>query len=121
MHFYPTKKELDLPSGLVESTDAQGRQDGVVADEQQTFAGLGILVTDTAKGLGVLPRKSSSVCIFTAALVVRNGAHGNSDSDKSIVVESRAYAVLARSTPNGSLIYSLRAMPIRRWAKSAYI
>src|SRR5450631_2143787 len=51
--------------------------------------------------LGILPRKSSSVCIFTAALVVRNGAHGNSDSDKSIVVESRAYAVLARSTAKG--------------------
>src|ERR1019366_543178 len=59
--------------------------------------------------LGILPRKSSSVCIFTAALVVRNGAHGKSDSDKSIVVESRAYAVLARWRPKGSLVYSLRA------------
>jgi len=37
-----------------------------------------------------------------AALVVRNGAHGNSDKDKSMVVESSAYAVFVRSTPNGS-------------------
>jgi len=68
---------------------------------------------------GILPRRSSSVCSFTAALVVRNGAHGNSDRDRSRVVESRAQAVLVGSTPNGSSAYSVRAMPIRRWAKSA--
>jgi len=30
--------------------------------------------------------------MFTAALVARSGARGNSESDKPIVVESRAYA-----------------------------
>ena len=40
--------------------------------------------------LGILPRRSSSVCSLTAALVERNGAHGNSDKDKSIVVASKA-------------------------------
>lgn len=52
------------------------------------------------------------MCILTAALVVRNGAQGNSDRDRdrdrSIVVESRTYAVLLRSAPNGSLTFSLR-------------
>lgn len=56
---------------------------------------------------------------MTAALVVQNGAQEDSESDKSIVVESRAYVVLLRSALNGSLTYSLRAMPIRGWAKSA--
>ena len=40
--------------------------------------------------LGMLPRRSSRVCIFTAALVERKCAHGNSDRHKSIVVESSA-------------------------------
>ena len=40
--------------------------------------------------VGILPRKSSSVCSFTAALVERNGAHGNSVKHRSMVVESRA-------------------------------
>ena len=30
----------------------------------------------------MLPRKSSSVCIFTAALVVRKCAHGKTDRHK---------------------------------------
>ena len=40
--------------------------------------------------LGIAPRRSSSVCSFTAALVLRNLAHGNSDRHKSMVVASRA-------------------------------
>lgn len=40
--------------------------------------------------VGMLPRRSSSVCILTAALVVRNGAQGNTDRHRSIVVESSA-------------------------------
>ena len=40
--------------------------------------------------LGILPRKSSNVCIFTAALVDRKCAHGNKDRHKSMVVESNA-------------------------------
>src|SRR5450631_3112063 len=54
--------------------------------------------------LGKLARRSSNVCILTAALVIRNGAHANSDRHKSIVVECRAYAVGFRSTLKGSLI-----------------
>ena len=37
--------------------------------------------------LGILPRKSSSVCIFTGVFVVRKLAYGNSDKHNSIVVE----------------------------------
>ena len=40
--------------------------------------------------LGMLPRRSISVCSLIAALVERNGAHGNSVKHKSIVVESSA-------------------------------
>jgi hypothetical protein len=39
---------------------------------------------------GIEPRKSRSVCSFIAALVLRNGAQGNSDRHKSMVVESSA-------------------------------
>jgi len=40
--------------------------------------------------LGMLPRRSSSVCIFTADLVERKRAQGNTDMHKSMVVESNA-------------------------------
>ena len=40
--------------------------------------------------VGMLPRRSNSVCIFTAALRRRNLAHGNSERHRSMVVESRA-------------------------------
>ena len=40
--------------------------------------------------IGMLPRRSSSVCIFTAALVVRKCAHGKTDRHRAMVVESRA-------------------------------
>ena len=40
--------------------------------------------------LGMDPRKSSNVCNFTAALVVRKLAQGKTDRHRSIVVESRA-------------------------------
>jgi hypothetical protein len=48
MHFDPAKEPLDLPSGLVQRTDAQGGERHVAADEQQALAGVGILVTDAA-------------------------------------------------------------------------
>ena len=38
--------------------------------------------------VGIAPRRSSSVCSLTAALVERNGAHGNIDRHRSMVVES---------------------------------
>jgi hypothetical protein len=40
--------------------------------------------------LGMLPRKSNSVCILTAALVVRKWAHGKTARQRSMVVESSA-------------------------------
>src|SRR2546423_7459541 len=40
--------------------------------------------------LGMLPRKSSRVCIFTAALVERKCAQGKTDRHRSMVVESSA-------------------------------
>jgi len=40
--------------------------------------------------LGMLPRRSSNVCIFTAALFERKCAHGNIDRHRSMVVESSA-------------------------------
>src|ERR1700722_19944937 len=45
----------------------------------------------TRMNVGMLPCKSSRVCILTAALRCRNFAHGNSDRHRSMVVESRAY------------------------------
>jgi hypothetical protein len=60
-----------------------------------------LAVGDVDEG-GDRPRRSSSVCNFTAALVERNGAHGNIDRHRSMVVASRAYTVLASSTPKSS-------------------
>ena len=50
----------------------------------------------------MLPRRSSSVCSFTALLRRRNFPHGKSDRPKSMFVESRAYTVSDSSTPKGS-------------------
>jgi len=41
--------------------------------------------------VGILPCRSRSVCIFTAALYFRNLAQGNSDRHRSMVLESKAY------------------------------
>src|ERR1022692_3531537 len=76
-----------------------------------------ILPLETWIKLGIGPRRSSSVCILTAALVERKFAHGNSERHKSIVVLSRAYTVLTRSIPISSAIYSLRARLIRAAAR----
>jgi hypothetical protein len=40
--------------------------------------------------VGILPRRSNKVCILTAALCLRNFAHGNRARHKSMVVESNA-------------------------------
>lgn len=57
-----------------------------------------ILPSETWMKLGMLPRRSSEVCIFTADFVVRKLAHGNIDMHRSIVVESTAYTELLRCT-----------------------
>src|SRR5215471_12791174 len=69
--------------------------------------------------VGILPCRSSRVCIFTAALCLRNFAHGNNDRHRSMVVESRAYRLWSNSTAIGSQAYNGRAIPIRTCAKSA--
>jgi len=51
---------------------------------------------------GILPRRSISVCSLIAALARRKCAQGNSDRHRSIVVESKAYAVCLSVTPIGS-------------------
>src|SRR4030042_1056984 len=53
------------------------------------------LPSETWMKLGMLPRRSSSVCIFTAALVVRKCAQGTTDRHRSMVVE---LGVLGRQT-----------------------
>ena len=53
--------------------------------------------------VGMLPCRSSSVCILTAALCLRNLAHGNSDRHRSIVVESNAYRLCVEIHANGIL------------------
>ena len=62
--------------------------------------------------LGMEPRKSSRVCILTAALVVRKVAQGNIDRHKSIVVESSAYAVSCNSVANSSSAYRARVQDV---------
>ena len=76
----------------------------------------------------MLPRRSSSVCIFTAALVVRKCAHGKTDRHRAMVVESRARywsgptpgrrtaSSAAGPTPHG---YASRAFRWHRPASSA--
>jgi len=56
MHSDSAKKELDLPPGPVQGTDAHGRQGGAVVDEQQSLAGFWILVTDAKQRLWVILR-----------------------------------------------------------------
>ena len=141
------EKRFHLPTALVERADGERWQGGLIGQEHQRLAGVGIfeadatqmigvvasgviaiegdgLIADDARGpirrcrrdtvgvqvrlgagdeeaacsvpsemwmtLGIAPRRSSRVCIFTAALVERNGAHANSDRHRSMVVESRA-------------------------------
>src|ERR1039457_1487832 len=50
--------------------------------------------------LFALPRNTQ--CIFTAPLWRRNFAQGNSDRQRSMVVESNAYRLWSRPTPMGS-------------------
>src|ERR1035437_5432566 len=48
--------------------------------------------------LGMLPRTSSKVCIFTAALLRSWGAHGNSARHRSIMVEYTVSSTVAVGT-----------------------
>src|SRR3972149_4058236 len=53
------------------------------------------LPVDTWIKVGMDPRRSSNVCILTAALVFRKVAQGKIDRDRSIVVESKGYRDLS--------------------------
>jgi hypothetical protein len=60
--------------------------------------------------VGIGPRRSSNVCSLIAAFLARKRAHGNTDKQRSMVVESKANTVLSRSNPSDSLAYIGRAM-----------
>lgn len=57
---------------------------------------------DISIHVGIFPRQSMKVCMFTAAFVRRKGAHGKTERHISMVVESSASTVLLRSTWNVS-------------------
>ena len=63
---------------------------GLGDDQIEGYTASPILPCETWIKLGIGPRRSSSVCIFTAALVERKSAHGNRDRHRSIVVLSSA-------------------------------
>src|SRR5205823_2427053 len=120
----PLEEQLDLPSAPVQGANDQRRQRKLVAQEHQVLAAFGVAIADAAQVAGVVldgieaiegdgliadesrvgidRRRSSSVCSFTAALAERNGAHGNIDRHRSMVVASSEYTVLASSTPKSS-------------------
>src|ERR1039457_3255757 len=66
---------------------------------------------------GILPRRSSNVWSFTAALVDRHGVQGNTDRHKSMVVESNAETGASSSRTAFALDNVLRAITLRkpRW------
>src|SRR3546814_5033147 len=68
------------------------------------------------------PRISSRVCSLMPPCPAWTArAHGNTDRHRSMVLESSAYTVWAKSTPSGSSAYRRRAVPIKVCAKSAWI
>src|ERR1039458_8347968 len=74
--------------------------------------------SETSMKVGIGPRRSSKVCILMAPFRDRNRAQGNTDKQRSMVVESKAYTVLSRSKPSDSLEYMGRAVWMSTWAKS---
>jgi len=50
----PLEEQLDLPAALVQRGDRQGRQAGVVGQEHQRLARLGVLEADAPQMLGVV-------------------------------------------------------------------
>src|SRR5438132_1218756 len=54
----------------------------------------------TRMKVGMLPCRSSKVCILTAALRRRNFAHGNSDRHRSMVVEFQSIQTLIQIDAN---------------------
>jgi hypothetical protein len=58
------------------------------------------------------------VCIFKAALAVRKCGHGNTLSERSIVIVSSVSTVFARLAPKSPFPSTLRAVWIKTLAKS---
>src|SRR5208283_3421957 len=52
-----------------------------------------ILPSEMWMKVGIAPRRSSSVCNFTAALVERNGAHGNIEAEIDSRVIERIHGI----------------------------
>ena len=50
----PFEEQLHLPAAFVQRCDGQGRQTGVVGQEDQSLFGLGIFESDTAQVLGIV-------------------------------------------------------------------
>jgi len=53
--FDPLEEQLDLPARLVERTDGACRQDELVGEKDERLGGFGILETDAAQMIGVMP------------------------------------------------------------------
>src|SRR5450756_3026379 len=69
--------------------------------------------------VGILPRRSRSVWILIAPLRFLNAAQGKRDRQRSMVVESRAYAACWSSMPKESWVYSFRALPCLLYTSDA--
>ena len=67
-----------------------GLNAGVAGGWLGSGPGGGRLPSEMWMKLRMLPRKSGSVCIFTAALVRRKCAQGKTDKHRAMVVVSRA-------------------------------
>ncbi len=75
---------------------------------------------EASMNVGMLPRRSSKACNFTAASARWKRARGKTDRPGSMVVKSSAQAVLSRSIPKSPSACLSRAVRITHWAKSAW-
>src|SRR5580692_5269577 len=78
-------KSLEINITAIHDVDGAG-----LGCDQIEGQGITHLPSEIWIKLGIGPRRSSSVCILTAAFVERKSAHGNSERHKSIVVLSSA-------------------------------
>ena len=79
------EEALEIDVGPIHDVEGAGLGEELVEDvDVVRFA------SGNAYNVGMLPRRSNSVCIFTTALRWRNWAHGNSFRHRSMVVESSA-------------------------------
>ena len=79
------EEAFEIDVGPIHDVEGTGLGADLVEDVDVVHCAVG-----NADQRGDVARRSSSVCIFTAALRRRNLAHGNSARQRSMVVESRA-------------------------------